>query len=110
MLCVGTRQPYPLPSGVISKRVPLRDAGPIPPDELRSCIEFVRASVNGNLKILVHCNAGRNRSTAIVVAFLLATGQYESWADAFAFVKSKRNAIGVCVRNRESVITGLKSL
>jgi protein-tyrosine phosphatase len=109
VLNVGSRE-YKLPSGIILKRVHLSDAGPISLDDLRSCVEFVRANVNGNLKVLVQCSAGRNRSTSIVVAFLLATGQFESWADAFAFVKSKRNAIGVTTLNRESVIAGLKSL
>jgi protein-tyrosine phosphatase len=110
VLCVGTRAPYLLPPGVVSKRVPLKDAGPISLDDLRACVEFIRAAVNRNMKILVHCDAGRNRSTAIVIAFLLATGQYESWADAFAYVKTKRDAIGVAHKIRESVIAGLKSL
>ena len=53
--------------------------------------------------MLDHCNVGRNRSAAMVIGFLLSTRQSADWDEAFHFLKSKRECVGVRVAIRVSV-------
>ena len=106
VLNVGSGR-YAREDSIEYKHVPLPDAGPIPPGDLTACISFIRTHVDQGRRILVHCNAGRNRSPAIAIGYLLATGQSADWNDAFHFVKSKRECVGVRVAIRESVLSAL---
>jgi protein-tyrosine phosphatase len=89
------------------KNVLLQDAGPISLNDFKACIDFIQTHVDRGDKILVHCSAGRNRSTAIVVGYLLVSGAYKNWADAFKYVKSKRKGIGCRHQLIESVLAAV---
>jgi protein-tyrosine phosphatase len=107
VLDVASRRPYAQADSIEYKRVPLQDTEPISSDNFEACIEFIQAHVNGGNKILVHCYAGRNRSTAIVIGFLLASKQYQTWKDAFQYIKSKRECVGCNSKVKESVLAAL---
>lgn len=83
--------------------VPILDAGPISRDDLVACLAFIYYHVDRGARVLIHCNAGRNRSAAIAIAHLLVTGISADWNEAFHFVKSKRACVGVRVAIRVSV-------
>lgn len=59
---------------------------------LRDCIPYVKLNVERNSNILVHCNAGVSRSSAIVIGFLILEKQM-SYAQAFGIVKEARSCI-----------------
>jgi protein-tyrosine phosphatase len=109
VLNVGSRRQYEQADSIEYKRVPLEDAGPVSLNDFKACIEFIRAHVDQGNKILVHCNAGRNRSTAMVIGFLLAAGEFMDWQEAFNHVKFKRDCVQCHSKVRESVIDNLKA-
>lgn len=63
--------------------------------------------MNQGHRVLCHCNAGRNRSAAIVTGLLIYTGKFSDWDKAFAYVKSKRECVGCNSKVKESVLAAL---
>jgi protein-tyrosine phosphatase len=109
VLNVGDRRLYKQEKSVEYKRVRLEDPGPISQDDFNSCVDFIKTHTERGNRILVHCNAGRNRSTAIVIGFLLTTGQLSRWTTAFKYVKSKRGCVGCNSVVKKSVIANLSA-
>jgi protein-tyrosine phosphatase len=104
VLNVGDRRKYKQADSVEYRRVRLEDAGPVSQDDFNSCVDFIKTHAERGNRILVHCNAGRNRSTAIVIGFLLTTGQFSRWTAAFKYVESKRECAGCNSIVKESVL------
>lgn len=103
VLNVGTRQ-YEQADSIEYKSVPLEDAGPVSRDDFLACIGFIKTHVGLGSRILIHCNAGRNRSAAIIIGYLLAAEQCPDWDDAFEYVKSRRECVGCHPKVKESVL------
>jgi protein-tyrosine phosphatase len=61
----------------------------------RICCEALKNAKASGKKVLVHCSAGRSRSSSSVVYYLLATGECggSSLDSILKFVKSKRNIV-----------------
>ena len=76
--------------------VPLRDAEAADlPAFFPSCRRFLDEARAANAKVLVHCVAGRSRAAAVAAAYLMATGEESSAADAVAAVERARPWIEV---------------
>jgi len=88
-------------------RIPLRDSGPVSLDELVACLAFIHYHVDRGSRVLIHCNAGRNRSAAIATAHFVISGQALDWDTALRFMKSKRECVGVRVEIRMSILFAL---
>jgi protein-tyrosine phosphatase len=109
-LNVGDRREYAKVDSVEYKRVRLEDTGPVSQDDFNSCVDFIKTHTERGNRILIHCNAGRNRSTAIVIGFLLTTGQFSRWTAAFKYVKSRRECAGCNTAVKESILANLWSV
>ena len=103
VLNVATQQ-YEQADSIEYKRVPVEDTGPVSLSDFKACIDFIQAHVDHGNKILIHCRAGRNRSAAIVIGFLLVTNQHMNWKESFKYVKSKRECVSCHSKVRESVL------
>lgn len=69
--------------------IPLRDGSGNSAADVHEALDFLRLSVAGNERVLVHCHAGRSRSVCIVAAWLMedrGMGQAES----LAFIEARR--------------------
>ena len=69
-------------------KVPIVDMQPIPVDQLKEAVVFIRDHIN-NHKIMVYCNAGIGRSPSVVVAYLCC-GQSYGYGEAVEFVASQK--------------------
>lgn len=108
-LSVGSRTPRNRLSTIDYLYVPLLDNGPVAASDFSTCIEFVIAHLlKDELKILIHCDAGRNRSAAIVTALLILRGQFSNWADSYEYVRSQRKCVQCNPEVRESIQEILK--
>jgi len=52
--------------------------------------KFMREAIKNGGKILCHCEAGCSRSPTVIIAFLRATGAFDSLQHAYDYVKAKR--------------------
>ena len=58
-------------------------------DHLPQCFRFIERAVEGDGRVLVHCNAGVSRSVAVVVAYLMPSRRL-TYAQALAAVQRVR--------------------
>jgi len=56
------------------------------------CIPFIKEAIKYEKNILVHCNAGVSRSSAVILGFLILVNGL-SYEEAYNFVKLKRTCI-----------------
>lgn len=56
------------------------------------CVPFINDCIKCNSNVLVHCNAGVSRSSAIVIGYLIFVKKY-SYSEAYDIVKNVRNCI-----------------
>lgn len=59
---------------------------------LLDAVPFVKKAIRENAKILIHCNAGVSRSSAVVIGFLMFENNI-TYLDAYDIVKRARNCI-----------------
>jgi len=104
VLNVGDRGEYAKADSIDYRRISLLDSGPVSRDELVACLAFVYYHVNRGSRVLIHCNAGRNRSAAIAIAHFVISGQARDWDTAYKYVKSRRESVGVRVAIRMSIL------
>jgi Dual specificity phosphatase, catalytic domain len=106
-LSVGNRAPCDPVAGVDYLHIPLADNGPVTHDDFTACMEFVLDYLARGERVLVCCDAGRNRSAAIVTAVLVIADEFPSWAAAFDHVKSRRPCVRCNLIVVESVLENL---
>lgn len=56
------------------------------------CVPFINHCIKCNSNVLVHCNAGVSRSSAIVIGYLIFVKKY-NYSEAYDIVKSVRSCI-----------------
>lgn len=66
------------------------DYCPVSVANLTRGVDFIIEEVAKGGRVFVHCNAGRGRSTCVVLAYLIKTNGWDAHA-SFDFVKRKRN-------------------
>lgn len=59
---------------------------------VEECVPYIKKAMEGDCKVLVHCNAGVSRSSAIVIGFLMLENKL-SYGMAYEIVKSARTSI-----------------
>lgn len=59
---------------------------------VNACIPIIKVSTNENKNVLIHCNAGVSRSSAVVIGFLILDHKF-TYLDAYNTVKKARNCI-----------------
>jgi hypothetical protein len=107
-LSVGSRTPHKRLWTIDYLHVPLLDNGAMTASDFSNCMEFVLTHLrNDEKKVLIHCDAGRNRSAAIVTALLVHTGQFSGWDESYAYVKAQRECVQCNPRVKESVLAAL---
>lgn len=93
ILSVGIECPQIDCDNLIIKFLPCLD---LPETDLktvcRTSNEFISEALGNSGTVLVHCNAGVSRSTAIVIAFLICCRKF-SFEEAYDLVKLKRPCI-----------------
>lgn len=67
--------------------------------------EIIKNIRDKNGRVLVHCNAGVSRSSAVCIAFLMSQHRM-NFENAFALVKSKRE----CIRPNDGFLKQLKQM
>lgn len=72
---------------------------------LPECLNFIFHSLDDQVNVLVHCNAGVSRSASVVIAYLILY-QKLSFEDAFQAVKKTRP----CIRPNDGFIVQLRRL
>lgn len=68
LLCVAEELDLPA-EGRIYHKVPIADMRPIPAEQLREAVEWLRENLKGNM-VMVFCNGGVGRSPSVVIAYL----------------------------------------
>lgn len=87
LLCVAEEKDLPEP-GRPYRKVPIRDMQPIPPEQLREAVEWIRDTIGGR-RIMVFCNAGVGRSPSVAVAYLCCVRGF-SFGRAVEHVATRR--------------------
>ncbi len=91
-----------------------RDFQPVPTQTIHEAVQYIhQALASPSSKVYVHCKAGRGRSAAIVIAYLLKYGikekKFSSIEDAYAYVKSKREKVNLNKKQKEAIYRYYKS-
>lgn len=81
-------------AGVEVLAVRCEDFRPVPAAQLERAVAFLRELCTRYAAVYVHCKAGRGRSAAVVLAYMMRV-QGKSFAEAYALVKSARPAINL---------------
>lgn len=72
---------------------------------VKDCVPFIEKCVECNSNVLIHCNAGVSRSSAVVIGYLVLIKGY-TYDDAYTAVKIARS----CVRPNKGFEEQLKRL
>lgn len=77
--------------------VTMYDAGEVPdPEQLHELADGVVAALSRGGKVLVHCQAGLNRSNLVAALALIKLGRTP--ADAIALLRERRSSVVLCNR------------
>jgi protein-tyrosine phosphatase len=87
LLCVAQELDICKPA-LFYHKVPIVDMRPIPTEQLREAVEWIRVNLSDNT-ILVFCNAGVGRSPSVVIAYLCCILGY-SFGNAVEYVANKK--------------------
>lgn len=91
--CLPTPSDHLLHNGIDYYHIPIEDARTENlVKHLPSVIRYIHRNLVQGKKILVHCWAGKSRSPAIVIAYLMSRYNI-SYEDAFMLVKQKRKVV-----------------
>ncbi len=81
------------------------------PKELQSLVSVICLWLDLGKRVLVHCDAGNNRSATVVIAYVMYSMQLTT-TQAIAYVKAKRPSVGPhewqvqALREYEATLTG----
>ena len=89
-------------NGIAHKQIQAIDFLPLTPEAIKEGIEYLAESLESGHTVYVHCKAGRGRSAAIVIAYLM---QYHelSFDEAFALVQTARPQINLNNDQRQAI-------
>jgi protein-tyrosine phosphatase len=90
-------------------RVETRDFYPVPLDKIMQGVTFLESQLKQNHRVYVHCKAGRGRSAAVVISYLMK--QYEfSFEEAYNKVFIARPYIKINSYQKEAILDFIQSL
>jgi atypical dual specificity phosphatase len=86
--------------GVPQLHLPAPDYHGVSLDHFQEAVAFVKQEIDNGREVTVHCKAGRGRSAAIVIAYLLVHGKGHGISlttvdDAISYVKKRRAVISI---------------
>ena len=87
LLCVAAEHDI-YDTKYIYYKVPIVDMQPIPTEQLKDAIVWLRSNIEAN-RTMVFCNAGVGRSPSVVAAFLCCVLGY-SFGEAVQYVATRR--------------------
>lgn len=97
---------YVVPSGTERITVTLYDGYDVDPTQIDSLVKIVTDWIDGDFEVLVHCQAGLNRSSLVVARVLM--DYYGMTADeAIDFIREKRSPMCLCNDNFRRYLKGL---
>lgn len=90
--------------GVQVHQISAVDYAPLTSQQIEEGVAFLADQLANGETVYVHCKAGRGRSAAIVIAYLM---QYQGFTldDAIAFVKERRPQINLNQEQRQALVT-----
>jgi len=88
LLCVAQEKDVEDRSRIWHK-VPIIDMQPIPVEQLKEALAWIRDAHRQGMKVLVFCNAGVGRSPSVIVAYLCCVHGY-GFGQAVEFLARKR--------------------
>lgn len=80
--------------GIDVKRIPAVDFSPLQPEQITEGLSYIRTAIDKGSPIYVHCKAGRGRSAALVIAYLMEKTK-KSFDEVHAQVKACRKQINL---------------
>lgn len=95
ILCLYPWESYPLPHKTEIRREELYDSGSLPAaEQLQDLRRWVWERLEDGMDVLVHCQAGLNRSGLISALVLVEQGM--TAADAISLLRAKRTPLVLC--------------
>lgn len=95
--------------GIDHLQIETPDFSPLSVIDIESGVNFIEEQIQKGNKVYVHCKAGRSRSAAIVVAYLIKSGQFDNVDDAIDFLKQKRSIVSLGTAKIDSINNYLNS-
>lgn len=89
--------------GIGVKHIEAVDFAPLTRENIERGVEYIACMLEEGHIVYVHCKAGRGRSAAVVIAYLMEYHQF-SYDDAFAFVYNLRPQIHMNAAQRQAVV------
>lgn len=93
LLCVAQEKDVEDKSRLWHK-VPIIDMQPIPVEQLKEALSWIRDAHKKGLRALVFCNAGVGRSPSVTIAYLCCVPGFE-FGQAVEYVARKRPSISI---------------
>lgn len=112
---VSMVEPFELQAGLVRplkdierKHIHAQDFFGVPVEQIKEGVDFFKEKIDAKETVYVHCKAGRGRSTAIVLAYLLTYGlgeqKFKDYDEAYAYVKQLRPQINLNPRQKATVV------
>ncbi len=89
--------------GVKHLILPAVDFKALPLETLEKGVAFLDENIENGINCYVHCKAGKGRSAAMIVAYLLKKGKASSVDEAIAQLKQKRPFISIPKKRRHTL-------
>lgn len=89
--------------GVTHLIIPSVDFKPLPLETLEQGVAFLEENIENGVSCYVHCKAGKGRSAAMVVAYLLKKGVVNSVDEGVDYLKKKRPFISIPKHKRHTL-------
>lgn len=91
---------------ILQKHILAEDFRPLKNWQFSEGVSFIEKAVSDKVDVYVHCKAGRGRSAASVVAYLVKNKVFglTNVDDAIEFVKSKRNQIRLNPHQKAAIL------
>jgi protein-tyrosine phosphatase len=90
--------------GIDHRQIETPDFCPLSVQNIERGVNFIEEEIKKGKKVYVHCKAGRSRSAAIIVSYLIKSKQFNTVEEAINYVKEKRSLISL----KQSKIDSIK--
>lgn len=96
--------------GIDHMQIETPDFSPLSVEDIAKGVNFIEEEIRQGKKVYVHCKAGRSRSAAIVVAYLIKSNQFETVDEAIEHVRGKRSVISLGHKKIDSINAYVESI
>lgn len=85
------------------KHISTQDFQPVSAENLHEGVEWIKEQRNAGNVVYVHCKAGKSRSAAVIICYLLRTGVSKNIDQALRFVQGKRPQANIGESKRKEI-------